>query len=289
MSLVLGAAFGLGLLLAVSPFVWPAAPARSAAPRRAALGRMRDELQLAGLGSVATGVVITVAGVFGVALNMGGEHTEPLVRVIGGLTNVVFRIVGWVMRLAPFGTFGALAAVTATYGAESLAQLGYLIVVFLGTCVVYVIVVLGLIMRACKLSLFGLMRFLKAELLIALATCSSEAVLPQLATSVGVEWVNQIVSGAVAIAFIVFVTAVTTAASRSLFTFAHEGALPKVFTKVHSNYKTPWAGVVFVGILALAFSITATFSSAGRDISSAPSSTVCRNSRWRISPARSSC
>lgn len=91
-----------------------------------------------------------------------------------------------------------------------------------------------------------------------------KAVLPQLASSVGVEWVNQIVSGAVAIAFIVFVTAVTTAASRSLFTFAHEGALPKVFTKVHPNYKTPWAGVVFVGILALAFSITATFSSAGR-------------------------
>lgn len=91
-----------------------------------------------------------------------------------------------------------------------------------------------------------------------------KAVLPQLADSVGVAWVNQVVSGAVAIAFIVFVTAVTTAAARSLFTFAHEGALPRVFTKVHEKHKTPWAGVVFVGIVAFMFSVAATFSSAGR-------------------------
>lgn len=84
------------------------------------------------------------------------------------------------MRLAPLGTFGALATVVATYGAESLKQLAYLIILFTATCVVYVLVVLGAIMRACRLSLFGLMRFLKAELLVALSTCSSEAVLPQL-------------------------------------------------------------------------------------------------------------
>ncbi|OBC15849.1 amino acid permease [Mycobacterium sp. 852013-50091_SCH5140682] len=91
-----------------------------------------------------------------------------------------------------------------------------------------------------------------------------KAVLPQLAGAVGVGWVNQVVSATVSVAFIVFVTAVTTAAARSLFTFAHEGALPKVFAKVHPSHKTPWAGVVFVGILALIFSAVATFSSAGR-------------------------
>jgi amino acid transporter len=90
------------------------------------------------------------------------------------------------------------------------------------------------------------------------------AVLPQLAEAVGVPWVNQVVSATVSVAFIVFVTAVTTAAARSLFTFAHEGALPRVFAKVHPSHKTPWTGVVFVGILALIFSAVATFSSAGR-------------------------
>lgn len=91
-----------------------------------------------------------------------------------------------------------------------------------------------------------------------------KAVLPQLAEAVGVGWVNQLVSAAVAVSFIVFVTAVTAAAARSLFTFAHEGALPAVLAKVHPTHRTPWVGVAFVGALALAFSAVATFSSAGR-------------------------
>ncbi|MEB3366701.1 cation:dicarboxylate symporter family transporter [Saccharopolyspora mangrovi] len=123
---------------------------------------------------------LVVSIVFGVALNMAGPAAEPLTRGITALSGVVFRIVGWVMRLAPIGTFGALATVVATYGASSLQQLGYLVLLFTATCVLYVVVVLGAIMRVCKLSLFGLMRFLKAELLVALSTCSSEAVLPQL-------------------------------------------------------------------------------------------------------------
>ncbi len=91
-----------------------------------------------------------------------------------------------------------------------------------------------------------------------------KAVLPQLADVTGVSWINYVVSAAVAIAMIVFVTAVTTAAARSLFTLAHEGALPKALTKVHAKHKTPWVGIVFVGVLALIFSVTATFSSVGR-------------------------
>jgi aerobic C4-dicarboxylate transport protein len=120
-----------------------------------------------------------VAILFGFALNVAGERAKVLTNVIGALSDVVFKIVSWIMRLAPIGTFGALAAVVSTYGASSLAQLGYLILLFSATCVIYVLVVLGAVMRACRLGLFALMRFLKDELLIALSTCSSEAVLPQ--------------------------------------------------------------------------------------------------------------
>ena len=93
-----------------------------------------------------------------------------------------------------------------------------------------------------------------------------KAILPQLADSSGVAWVKPVTSIAVAVAFIVFVTAVTNSAARTLFTFAHEGALPKAFGKVHPTYRTPWVGVAFVGVLALVFSIVATFSSAGRTV-----------------------
>ena len=123
---------------------------------------------------------LLVSILFGVALNVSGERAQILTQGIGALSDVVFKIVSWVMRLAPIGTFGALATVVSTYGAASLQQLGYLVVLFTATCVVYILVVLGAIMRACRLSLFGLMRFLRAELLVALSTCSSEAVLPQM-------------------------------------------------------------------------------------------------------------
>ena len=93
-----------------------------------------------------------------------------------------------------------------------------------------------------------------------------EAVLPQLAASAHVGWINPVVSAAVAVAFIVFVTAVVSSAARSLFTFAHEGAFPKAFSRVHPKHGTPWVGVTFVGILALAFAVTATLSSSGRMI-----------------------
>ncbi|AFR49219.1 APC family permease [Gordonia sp. KTR9] len=91
-----------------------------------------------------------------------------------------------------------------------------------------------------------------------------KAVLPQLADDTGVAWINPVVSAAVAIAFIVFVTAVTTSAARSLFTLAHEGALPKVLAQAHPRYRTPWVGILLVGAVALVFAVVATFSSAGR-------------------------
>jgi aerobic C4-dicarboxylate transport protein len=70
--------------------------------------------------------------------------------------------------------------VVSTYGASSLRHLVFLILIFFVTCVIYILVVLGSILRMCRVGLFPLMRYLKDELLIALSTCSSEAVLPQI-------------------------------------------------------------------------------------------------------------
>ncbi len=123
---------------------------------------------------------LLVSLLIGCALNVTGESSAPITRAIEALSGVVFKIVAWVMRLAPIGTFGALASVVAKYGASSLQNLGYLIILFTGCCVVYVIVILGIVSRLCGMSVFALMRYLKDELLIALSTCSSEAVLAQL-------------------------------------------------------------------------------------------------------------
>src|SRR6478735_3387456 len=123
---------------------------------------------------------LLVSILFGAALNVSGESGAFLTKGIQALSTVIFKIVSWVMRLAPIGTFGALAAVVANYGTQSLQQLGYLVLLFTATCILYVLVVLGIIARTCGLNIFTVMRYFKAELLIALSTCSSEAVLPQL-------------------------------------------------------------------------------------------------------------
>ena len=109
---------------------------------------------------------LMVSIVFGAALNVSGESGAFLTKGIQALSVVIFKIVSWVMRLAPIGTFGALAAVVANYGTASLQQLGYLVLLFTGTCIVYVVVVLGAIARACGLNIFTVMRYFKAELLI---------------------------------------------------------------------------------------------------------------------------
>ncbi|MDR5699018.1 type II secretion system F family protein [Agromyces aerolatus] len=92
MSLILGAALGLGLLLTVSPLVWPAS---RAAPRRHRLRvrweAMRDELRLAGLGSVPVVVVGTVAIIFGAV-------SAAIVHAVLGLSALTF--VGGILGLA---------------------------------------------------------------------------------------------------------------------------------------------------------------------------------------------
>jgi aerobic C4-dicarboxylate transport protein len=200
-GLVVANVFQPGAGLHIDPATLHAGDVPAAATKELTVTGFISSLIPASLFGAITGngilAALLVSIVFGIALNMGGQHTAPLVTVIGALSNVVFRIVGWVMRLAPIGTFGALAAVVATYGASSLLQLGYLILLFFATCIVYIVVVLGLIMRACKLSLFGLMRFLKAELLVSLATVSSEAVLPQLIRKLEILGVGRPVVGIV--------------------------------------------------------------------------------------------
>src|SRR3546814_13008284 len=84
------------------------------------------------------------------------------------------------MKFAPIGAFGAMAFTIGRYGVESLANLGLLIATFYLTSLFFVIVILGAVARLCGFSIFSLIAYLKAELLLVLGTSSSEAALPSL-------------------------------------------------------------------------------------------------------------
>ena len=124
--------------------------------------------------------VLFFSVLFGIALSALGEKGKPVAEGVDRLAQVLFRIVGMIMHVAPLGAFGAMAFTIGSFGVRTLAQLGALIASFWLTCVVFVVVVLGLVARLTGFSLWRFIRYIREELFVAFGTSSSETVLPRL-------------------------------------------------------------------------------------------------------------
>jgi aerobic C4-dicarboxylate transport protein len=123
--------------------------------------------------------ILVFAVLFGSALSLLGDKATRVNSLIEEMEHVFFRVIGFIIKLAPLGVLGAIAFTTGKYGVSSLKQLGYLVAVFYLSCIVFVTVVLGIVMRLAGFSVFKLIRYLREELSIVLGTASSDAVLPQ--------------------------------------------------------------------------------------------------------------
>ncbi|MEH3048456.1 dicarboxylate/amino acid:cation symporter [Sphingomonas adhaesiva] len=121
-----------------------------------------------------------VAILFGIGLAMIGDRGERVLHALEDLSLAVFKVVAILMKAAPIGAFGAMAFTIGKYGVGTLANLVALVGTFYLTSVLFVVVVLGLVARACGFSIFKLIAYLKAELLLVLGTSSSESALPSL-------------------------------------------------------------------------------------------------------------
>lgn len=124
--------------------------------------------------------VLFVAVIFGLAVGSLGEAGRPVARVLHGIGEVFFRLVGSLMRWAPVGAFGAFAFTIGKYGIDSLANLAALIATFYLTSAAFIVVVLGAICRMAGFSLWSLLKYLQEDLWLVLGTSSSEAALPSL-------------------------------------------------------------------------------------------------------------
>jgi aerobic C4-dicarboxylate transport protein len=134
-------------------------------------------------GAFASGEVLQVlllAILFGFALHAVGGRDNPLFRIVEEGGQVFFRIVGYVMRLAPLGALGAMAFTVGRFGLESLLGLAGLMACFYLTCIIFVLGVLGLIARLHGFSVLRFIRYIREELLVVLGTSSSESVLPRM-------------------------------------------------------------------------------------------------------------
>jgi aerobic C4-dicarboxylate transport protein len=124
--------------------------------------------------------VLFIAILSGFALVWIGERAKPFVDFIEIASKMIFFIVAMVMWTAPLGAFGAIAFTVGKFGVGSLASLGKLLLGFYLTCIIFIIVAFVPIARLCGFALWKLIRYLKEELLICIATTSSETVLPRL-------------------------------------------------------------------------------------------------------------
>ena len=124
--------------------------------------------------------VLLVALLFGFAISAIGPRCQPLVKVIEALTQAVFGIVDILMRFAPIGAFGAMAFTVGKYGIVSLQPLAKLIATFYVTSFLFVLVILGSISWMAGFSLLRFLLYIKDEIVVVLATSSSETVLATL-------------------------------------------------------------------------------------------------------------
>ena len=122
-----------------------------------------------------------VALLVGFAVQALGNSGRAVLRGVKHFERVVFRVLAMIMWLAPVGAFGAIAAVVGETGVDALKSLGQIMVAFYLTCFVFIVVVLGALLRLVTgISIIALARYLAREYLLIVSTSSSEAALPRL-------------------------------------------------------------------------------------------------------------
>jgi aerobic C4-dicarboxylate transport protein len=124
--------------------------------------------------------VLLVSILFGLALSILGQRGKLFTDVIDTVSHGVFGVVNIVMKFAPIGAFGAMAFTIGKFGIGSLIPLAKLVGTFYLTSFLFVFVVLGLIAKFAGFNIFKFLKFIKEEILLVLATSSSDTALPTL-------------------------------------------------------------------------------------------------------------
>lgn len=141
---------------------------------------MIPETMLGAFGKGEVLPVLLLSLLFGFSLNASPRAGRPVLALIDGVAQILFRILAMIMRLAPLGAFGAMAFTVGRFGIRSVGSLGMLMASFYVACLLFVALVLAPLARLHGFALWRLLRYMREELLIVLATSSTEPVLPRL-------------------------------------------------------------------------------------------------------------
>lgn len=124
--------------------------------------------------------VLFFAVLFGLGLSKIGSKAQPVLNGLHSISEALFAVMRFIMKLAPIGALGAMSFTIAKYGFGSLASLGQLMLCFYATCIVFILCVLGAVLKISGFNIFKLLRYIGEELWIVLGTSSSESALPAL-------------------------------------------------------------------------------------------------------------
>ena len=124
--------------------------------------------------------ILFFAILFGFALSKIGPKAKPFLSGLKSIEEALFAVIKIIMRVAPLGALGAMSFTVGKFGLSSLIPLGKLMGSFYLTCILFIIIILGSILKYTGFNLFRLLNYIKEELLIVLGTSSSEAALPSL-------------------------------------------------------------------------------------------------------------
>ncbi len=153
------------------------------AKKETVLDHVMDIVPETVIGAFAKGEIIQVllfSILFGFALFSLGKRGHGMLDFIDQSAHVLFKIIGFIMRVAPIGAFGAMAYTIGAHGISSLWALGQLMLGFYMTCLIFIFLVLGAVAKISGFSIFKFIRYIREELLIVLGTSSSESVLPRM-------------------------------------------------------------------------------------------------------------
>lgn len=135
------------------------------------------------VGALSSGNILQVlffAVLLGFALSRIGDRAIPFTSVLQSFLDGLFGVIKMIMKLAPIGAMGAMGFTIGKYGIDALSSLGFLMLTFYATCLLYIFGFVGLILAYYRISIWKVLRYIKEELLIVLGTSSSESVLPMI-------------------------------------------------------------------------------------------------------------
>ncbi len=135
------------------------------------------------VGAFAKGDILQVllfSILFGFSLMVLGERGRVVRTLVDDVAHAMFGVIAIILKAAPIGAFGAMAYTIAFFGPRAIGNLTFLIATFYVTCILFVLIVLGVVAWIAGFSILKFISYIKAELLIVLGASSSEAALPQL-------------------------------------------------------------------------------------------------------------